>query len=421
MILGKSFSRPSVQSDFDRLKYYAQRIKHIAYASTSLIAPHIFEALATHFPAGTLLPNIQTLSCRWFMPGSSKTYQLLQALMFVGPKLCSLHLISSPASSDRQQPAADDFDCMRTVPSICPALSEFFVEVEFEPTLQSITILSEVVRGFQHLTSFHVPGIPLDFKAISHLAKLQNLKTLSACLSDSVTKDDYQSSMSTSGAVQPHFPSLQTLRLENRFLFSCTLLLQIVSSPVLDMVDIKTFPVFGFYCTSEDVAELCTELSYHPSLISITVAVNTMLTGACLGRKTFEPLLLLLNLKTLHLDLAHKLNIDNGFLMAMAVAWPKLRRLEFCVDHPLWDSGAYTPSATLFGLVPFAALCPDLSILGMPVDTDTTHRIPRACSSGAPGWVRAKRGPACTTSTSGYQSCGTLCPSRRSCRTFSLC
>lgn len=383
LVLGKPFSRPPVQSDFARLKYYAQHIKHITYASTSLIAPHILDALATHFPAGTLLPNIRTLSCHWFMPRSSETYQLLQT--FIGPKLRSLHLISSPASSDRRQPAADDLDCMRTVPSICPTLSQLSVQMEFQPTAQGITILSEVVRGFQDLTSFHVPGIPLDFKAISHLAKLQNLKTLYASLSDSITKDDYQSSISTSSVVQPPFPSLRTLHLENRFLFPCTLLLQTVFSPVLDMVDINTSSVFGFYCTSEDVAELCTELSYHPSLTSITVAVHTMLTGASLNRKTFEPLLLLPNLETLDLDLAHELDIDNGFLMAMAAAWPKLRRLEFCVDHPLWDSSPYAPSATLFGLVPFAVLCPHLRILGMPVDTNTTYRIPPRLLERRPG------------------------------------
>ncbi|KAM5537047.1 hypothetical protein V8D89_009193 [Ganoderma adspersum] len=191
--------------------------------------------------------------------------------------------------------------------------------------------------------------------------------------------------MSTSSVVQPLFPSLRTLHLENRFLFPCTLLLKTVSSPVLDMVDINTCPVFGFYCTSEDVAELCTELSYHRSLTSITVAVHTMLTGACLDRQTFEPLLLLPNLETLDLDLAHELDIDNGFLMAMALAWPKLRRLEFCVDHPLWDSSAYAPSATLLGLVPFAVLCPDLGILGMPVDTDTSHRIPPRLLERRPG------------------------------------
>lgn len=125
---------------------------------------------------------------------------------------------------------------------------------------------------------------------------------------------------------------------------------------------------------------------------NINILTRTLPEDLWLGDPLYEPLLLFLNLKTLRLDLAHKLNIGDEFLMAMAVAWPKLRRLEFCVDHPLWDSGAYTPSATLFGLVHFAALCPDLTILGMPIDTDTTHRIPPRLLEWRPGLCERRAG-----------------------------
>ncbi|KAI1798257.1 hypothetical protein LXA43DRAFT_1078464 [Ganoderma leucocontextum] len=373
------FSRPPVQSDFARLKHYAHRIKHITYASTSLIALNILDALAIHFPPGTLLPNIRTLRCRWFTSMSSETYQLLLLQALVGPKLRSLHLICSvraPSQAHPEPPGPDNLDCMRTLPRICPALSELTIRADLDSSAPHIAVLSDVIRGFQDLTSVVVRGIPLDFEAILHLATLRNLKTLHANPSDSIIKANYQSLISTSTGVQTYFPSLQMLHLNNRFLFLCTLLLTIVSSPVLDAVTFTTSPVFGFYCTSKDVTDLCVELSRHTSLTSITVAVHSMLTGACLDRTTFKPLLLLPNVRHLDINVGHMIAIDNAFLNDMALAWRKLVRLEFCVEHPCCDRDGYSPATTLLGLIPFALLCPELEVLGIPINTDMSTMPP---------------------------------------------
>ncbi|PIL27470.1 hypothetical protein GSI_10619 [Ganoderma sinense ZZ0214-1] len=351
-------------------------------------------------PSSTLSPRPEDRLRRKTLASLARTCRLLHepAVSALWSTVYNIHILIGTLPEDLWlENAVEDSRGLQPPFSRPPVPSDFarlkyyaqrikhITYVEFDATTQGITALSEVVRGFQDLTSFHVTGIPLDFEAILHLAKLQNLKTLDICLSISVTEDNYRS-MSSSSAGRTLFPNLRILYLENRFLFACTLLPRTVSSPVLDTVNIRTSPVFGFYCSSEDVAELCAELSRHPSLTSITVTVHTMLTGAPLDRKTFGPLLQLSNLDTLDLDLAHELDIDNWFLMAMAMAWPKLRRLEFCVEHPHWDIDAYTPSTSLLGLAPFAVLCPNLCILGMPVNPDTSPaRIPPRLLEQRPG------------------------------------
>ena len=389
MVLGKPFHRPPVQADFVRLKYYAQRIKNITYASTSLIAPHILGALAIHFPPGTLLPNLRTLGCRWFASNPSEIHQLFQ--VFVGPNLCILHLTSSlrpDRASDQWQPREDDLDYLRTLPRLCPTLSEISISINsFKSCAPHIGVMSDIIHGFQDLTSFLVPGIPLDFETILRLGNLRNLNTLDVYPPDSINQDDYQSLVSTLTGAQAYFPSLRMLYLQNCFLFSCTFVLGLVSSPVLHDFSLKVSAGFGIDCDPEDVAKLCAELGRHPSLTSIVIGIDCMSDGRCLDRATFEPLLRLSNLRTMMLDFDHGVRIDNAFLADMARAWPKLCELGFCTDQPHWHPRVHNPAATLLGLVLFA-LCPNLRVLGIPLNADMSRippkRLERSLFGSAP-------------------------------------
>ncbi|KAI1798248.1 hypothetical protein LXA43DRAFT_979478 [Ganoderma leucocontextum] len=380
-----SCKRQTSQSDFARLKHYAHRIEHITPANTSLIASDVLDALAIHFPAGTLLPNIHTLS---YTSTPSEKYRWLPLL--IGPKLRSLRLVGpAPSQVDAEHPNAGPLDCLRVLsPRICPVLSELTTRMDLETNIPHINVISEVIRGFQDLTTVLVPGIPLDFLAIMHLARLRNLNTLHANPSEEIKQVDYQYLTSTSASGQVYFPNLRKINLKDRFLAFCTSLLKVVSSPVLDAVTFTTTQVFGFCCTSEDVSELCVELGRHTSLTSITVTVNSMLTGEHLNRKTFAPLLVLSNLSVLYMNITHTVDIDNAFLADMAHAWRKITQLELCVENPFWDMAFYHPVATLHGLVPFARLCPELEVLGIPVDADVS-RIRRASLERRPVYSKS--------------------------------
>lgn len=269
--------------------------------------------------------------------------------------------------------------------------------MDLETKIPHTNIISGVILSFQGLTSVLVPGIPLDFKAIMHLARLRNLETLSAHPSDEITEDDYQylTSMSTNG--QACFPSLRKMSIKNRFLAFCTPLLKVVSSPVLNSVTFTTTRVFGVYCITEDVSELCIELARHPTLTSITVIVNSMLDGSPLSRETFAPLLALSELAVLDLNISHATNIDDAFLVDMARSWPKITRLDLCVQFPFWNMDVYYPAATLPGLIPFARFCPALEVLGVPVCADIS-RIPHPSLERRP---MATRGPGAPKNGSG--------------------
>ncbi|KAM5537056.1 hypothetical protein V8D89_009202 [Ganoderma adspersum] len=361
-----SFKRQTVQSDFTRLKHYAHRIQHITHANTYLITSDVLEALAIHFPPGSLFPNIQSLS---YTSTESEAYRLLPLL--IGPKLRSLRLIGpAPSQIDAEHPNADPLDCLRVLPHTCPLLSELTTRMDLKTNIPHVNVISGAIPGFQDLASVLVPGIPLDFPAIMHLAKLRNLKTLNAYLSPEITEEDYKYLTSTSTDNQVYFPSLRRINLKNRFLALCTSLLKVVSSPVLEAVTFTTVRVFGFLCTTEDVSELCAELSRYPTLTSIAVAVRSMLHGGPLTRATFAPLLALSSLTVLDVDIGHPINVDDAFLAEMAHAWRRITRLELCVQNPFWSTDGYDPAATLSGLVPFARLCPALEVLGVPVRED---------------------------------------------------
>ena len=371
---GKSFKRQAVQSDFIRLKHYAHRIEHITHANTYLITSDVSDALSIHFPPGSLFPNIQSLS---YTSTESEAYKLLPLL--IGPKLRSLRLIGpAPSQIDAEHPNADPLDSLRVLPRICPLLSELTTRMDLKTNIPHMNIISATIPGFQDLTSVLVPGIPLDFQAIMHLARLRNLKTLIAYMSPEITEEDYKYLNSTSIESQAYFPSLRRINLKNRFLALCTSFLKAVSSPVLEAITFTTVRVFGFLCTTKDVSELCAELSGHPTLTSISVAVRSMLHGSSLTRATFAPLLTLSSLTVLDIDIGHPVNVNDAFLAEMAHAWRKITRLELCVQNPFWSTDGYDPAATLPGLIPFARLCPALEVLGVPVCADLSPLSPAA-------------------------------------------
>ncbi|KAI1797196.1 hypothetical protein LXA43DRAFT_910382, partial [Ganoderma leucocontextum] len=376
-----SFQRPPVQSDFAKLKHYAHLIRHVTYPNTCFIPPDILSALAIHFPAGTLLPNIRTLVYRYLASPQSDPNQSLPVLF--GPKLRSLNLIcSAPCQMDVERAGAKIFDCIRALPCMCPGLSALNVRMDPERKLPLITVVPDIIPSFQDLTHVLVNRIGLDFSAISHLARLQNLNTLNAYLFDEVTTQaDVQSLASTSTSRPVYFPSLQEIWLTHRFLSLCTSLLKLVSSPDLDEVMFSTSKESGFNCTSEDVSELCLELSSHPSLTCIIVSVNSPVTGPRFDSTTFKPLLMLPHLSVVDIDIAHPIDIDGELIAYMAFIWRKLTRLSLCVARApsplsqLDPVAAFYPAATLLDLVSFALWCPELQWIGLPVNTDLSRVV----------------------------------------------
>ncbi|KAM5530882.1 hypothetical protein V8D89_015467 [Ganoderma adspersum] len=370
--------RQPVQSDFARLKHYARRIEHILYANTCLIPPDVFSALATHFPTGTvLLPNILTLTYRYLVSPPSDLSPSLQILF--GPKLDSVRVIgvaSGPVSTELRA-KAESFDCIRALARICPKLSALSVRMEPEPKLPLITVIPEMITAFQDLTRVFVGRILLDFPAIFHLASLQNIQILHACLSEGITQADV---LSLTNGQAGYFPSLKKISLNHRSLSFFTSLLKLVSSPHLDQVILSTPELSDVACTSEDVIELLIELSHHTVLTCISVSVDAPVTGARFDSMTFMPLLALSCLRVLEIDIAHPLDIVDELVASMAFSWRSLTRLSLGVAAPPRsqpDLAALVPTRapTLFSLVSFALFCPQLERLGLPLDTHLWHDL----------------------------------------------
>ncbi|KAI1790176.1 hypothetical protein LXA43DRAFT_524093 [Ganoderma leucocontextum] len=191
----------TVQSDFARLEHYAPHIKYITQAEVGLIAPDVLEALAIHSPAGILLPNIHTLEYRCFSFTQSETSQVL-----FGPKLasvCHMYSCSLPRQGDTEYSDADNLDCIRALPRICPVLSRRHSQL----------------RGSHQCRSHRYPiGLP----AISHLGRLQNLKIFHTNPSYEIThwQTDFLTLTSTSTDGQAYFPSLRNMNFLSRIVSS---------------------------------------------------------------------------------------------------------------------------------------------------------------------------------------------------------
>ena len=171
---------------------------------------------------------------------------------------------------------------------------------------------------------------------------------------------------------------------------ACTTLLKITASSVLDSVYFRAVKPTGINGNSEDVADFCSEISRFTSLTSVKLEVNSRPTRDVLNRATFEPLLQLHKLRELSIDTRHPLNVDDDLLRNMALAWQDITKIEFCADYVHQDRRAYSP-ASLSCLLPFASHCPNLLILGIPVNVDLKRMSQEWREKRPRGWMETSK------------------------------
>ncbi|KAJ7732282.1 hypothetical protein B0H16DRAFT_1732845 [Mycena metata] len=178
--------RPLQSSDFDRVRIYAPRVKHLFSDPKSADISSVFPS-ASPWLSQNMLPNLQSL--HWWH--GEDDFQYIDC--FLAPQLTKIHIphTSLPALT-----------LLASLAHRCPQLTNvvFFPRGAQDLQSQAVSAVSGCVRGLHGIESLTVDM--LNHAALKHLSRLPNLRYLRlGALASSLPLYDDEAS----------FPSLQTL------------------------------------------------------------------------------------------------------------------------------------------------------------------------------------------------------------------
>jgi hypothetical protein len=361
--------RRPVAGEWDRFESYAHRIKDLSCSSdwiedrdSEIIEDEMFEALADHFQKSPVLPNLRHLSCHEGA-GINKYMGL-----FLTPRLT--HLLFSPSTRSSPDPAV-----VESINTACPNLRN----LEIRPShffshrpRGLLTSTSTLIGKLSVLESLHCQ-YPISPAAILHISRLPSLKKVN------LFDHPHAIASSLAGTSVPAFAHLTTLVIKA---WDCPSTANLLMIRALYLKKLKTLEII--FASSSDFRSFEALLKlYHPHTFNNyrlgwpdndgLSQVFTAIQASCDGLQSLlitsqrkdisfplspniiAPLFSLRNLTSLRIDSIPQCDLDDVVLMEMAIAWPLLRELRFCVTRR-----NFQPKATLEGLATIISGCSQL-------------------------------------------------------------
>lgn len=363
-----------VQVDWERFDFYAKRVRRLMYNQycgslewpPGVRADHIIQKFQ-ELKGSPLLPNVQSI--RW----SIRTLQgvsLDSLKVLFTPTLTSLSLNYELFKKRQKLPE----DVIAAIPSHCLRLQH--LSLKFVPGVLNLESLPAILRKcgtLQRLTLdvIDLHGVLDPF--LSELATVAKLYELGLTTS--------RSYIDTQNIAHPfRFPSVKVLRLHSTDALSITSVLEGCDFPSLTELSISPPRRFALRLISESISSNIA----HDTLQSLTVyyrgsmSWNEVEVAACSVFDSLQPLLIFRNLRHLHIEIKHKVNISltDADLERLAQAWPHLRHLRILPGDKRNSRGALP---TYRGLVSLVRHCPHLNTLAILIAaTPSLSRVERA-------------------------------------------
>ncbi|KIO05016.1 hypothetical protein M404DRAFT_25631 [Pisolithus tinctorius Marx 270] len=347
--------------DWLALKRYSRRIQ--AFDCTALYLPGVCSnTLSAIFQPGLfheLFPSLRGLDFNLF---NNREHLYVQPIMLLTPMRLPhlLHLAFTISEHHRRQ---DPNEILHFPPNCVPSLQTLRIDAACDDANQHITPVRLAVNfgGFPYLRilslSDNVDVSPSDLRALIHL---QDLYELTVALPDDFDIDVHPS-------IQSILPSLWDLDVTIGSLNRGTSFLSIVSSSRLGHVRIShRLPATqsDIYALFQEIRRIHKRFPYFQGLVVEYSRPTTLATDPSfdLPQSTLRPLLACRYLRVFDLTSWGMLDIDDAFIVQIALAWPYLE--TFHLRGSQWKISR----ATLSGLRELLRRCPRLSSLGMEVD-----------------------------------------------------
>ncbi|KAJ6477896.1 hypothetical protein C8R47DRAFT_644146 [Mycena vitilis] len=336
--------RPIYPSDWDRLRFYAPRVRRLWSPSFEWSLHKVFPVLNLAFP-NTVLHNLQSLT--W--DHTEVDFHYIR--IFLRPTLTKITLRFTSESGS---------SLLASLIETCPKL----IDINISSGYFDLGPISHFVLGLQVVEALDVPA--LDQNALEHLSQLPTLKSLRLESPPNLV-------------VSPMYPGLSFPALHNLCIASgdMTPVVQILRLCTNVPLKLFSFTFFDFYTA----AELCALLDAvsgrgicHSSLAELSVgSEEDPLDDLTLHILTPDTICLLFcfpNLTYLSLDTALGFDFDDDMVSKMAHAWPRMETLQISARSP-----PRSPRTTPACLQVLARHCPLLVKLTMAFDGTTIPAI----------------------------------------------
>ncbi|KAJ7743368.1 hypothetical protein B0H16DRAFT_1422944 [Mycena metata] len=356
------FRAPVRTPDWDRVLFYARRVQTMS-VYTQLPAGAWLEAvelLAISLPVTTLFPRLRTL--KW---ATEEPALFPYIRMFLSPTLKSIDL-HFPSDSSR-------LSVLSYLSSKVPSLAIVNIHrppqhsPEFDQQLaEEATIFLLAVRNIQEFT---VPAVlPAAYERLASLSSLKRLtiENLDGCPPPDVITSDL-----------PSFRSLTHLHVEGSTIQLVKNLLQWCErTPLESFYSRSNAPATGavVYDLLVTLSDGC--IHHRLTLIDIQlgglnaiVAIGPNATAYEILPATLRPLLMFPNLSSFTISSPFSVSLDNDFIDAMSIAWPKIETISF-------RGSTTTSRPILSALSTFALRCPHLRYLELEFDASTVPQGP---------------------------------------------
>ncbi|KAJ7658601.1 hypothetical protein DFH06DRAFT_1406993 [Mycena polygramma] len=336
--------RPIFDSDWQRVRLYAPRIRMLASGHDRSLLNEIFPSLSLAFPQ-SLLRNVQHL--RWY----HHWYDFHYIRLFLHPSLTGidLHLAST-------------WDCslLPRLGESCPRLADINITANFDVDLQP---LSRFVARLPVAKDISVPWLEQD--ALEHLSKLPMLKSLAMERLPEGLADSSARIVPAFSGLRRSFIGQGTLADTTQFLLMCR------DVPLETLTVRRSGPGYPSAADTHDLFTVLAARVSHSTLTLLHIDGHGYLWHKpdpevidLIRPATLVLLLCFDNLTTLHLTSGLGFDLDDDTVSRMARAWPRIEHLHLAGILP----AASRPRATFAGLYSIAQHCPRISALTLAFD-----------------------------------------------------
>ncbi|KAJ7140593.1 hypothetical protein C8R43DRAFT_1131531 [Mycena crocata] len=348
--------RPLVRTDWDRPRFYASRVKFLAFADyEGSVAFDILTALDNSSP-GPLLPHLTNF--RW-CNNDSTDFHLVRNLL--APSITTLRLSFMPSSAT--------LTSLSILSDACPQLEHLSIS-DLGPSSDADRAISAFILKLDRIKSFDTMNIP-DSVALAHLGQLDTLTGLSL-------KDLPPILPQILPGTRPMFQRLHRLSLGYLDAGSVTRFLRLCDTDTpLKQVIFSCYPT----ATARELTDLLHAVSQCSSPQSLTELLIFNDSDSddppdddyTLSPHAFRSLLDFANLTSLLLMVPNGYFLDDGTVLQMARAWPRIEQLRLKSSSDPCHS-----CPTMLSLHHLSQHCTHLTRLDLTFDTTVVPAMPAA-------------------------------------------
>jgi hypothetical protein len=357
-----TFIRNPNPSDWARLMIYAPRIRELRVLNPYTTALKLDRTVYKHTK---LLPPLLSRFKRFYCHDTTKLCD--NGHIFLNPNVEVIRLEGTRPFGMVAYGHLSHF--LELSLSRCPSITE--LKFKFELSMPTRHQILNLIYGSRQLRYLSCDFNGLDEQSLAYLSELQTLQEMEILNLGSLVD------VSTPGYLYPRlsFGVLRHLRTEGK-VDACTSLFRYFSFRKLQLLAIDSL-VRTATADSKlfDLFEALGKTSLHKTLRSFQIYISYDYSNGNdsdddsddatefnpLSHFAFKPFLKYSQMETFNIN--YPTNLDDTTVLAMALAWPQLRKLSIG-----WRMSSIT-QVTLQGLVHLVEHCPQLETLRIVIDT----------------------------------------------------